>query len=112
MAEQQKNGNETQKSSAADSPRPVRFVEDGAITHYAGAFNIGMGADEMVLFFGNPAMEQNVIRIENKVAVSLKTAKRIALTLSNLLQRYESIHGVLDISAPQQAGGHAQRDVI
>nr|NJM02837.1 DUF3467 domain-containing protein [Desulfobacula sp.] len=81
--------------------KPLRFMEDGVKTQYAGIFNIGLGTDEAILIFGNPSLDQSMVRIESKVAVSLKTAKRLAITLANLIQRYEEKNGVLDISRPQ-----------
>lgn len=89
--------------------RQVRFVEEGVKTQYSGVFNIGFGAEEVVFIFGNPSVSPNVVRIESKVAVSLKTAKRIATTLSNMLRRYEAIHGEIDTSAPKTANDDKQR---
>ena len=81
--------------------RQIRFVEEGVKTLYSGVFNIGFGSDEVVFIFGNPSVDPNVVRIESKVAVSLKTAKRMAITLSDMLRRYEAQNGVIDISAPR-----------
>jgi len=78
--------------------RKVRFTEEGVKTQYSGIFNVGMGADEVVFMFGNPSIDPNVMRIESKIAVSLKTAKRITLSLSNLIRRYEAINGTIDIA--------------
>lgn len=84
-------------------PRQIRFVEDGVRTQYANVFNIGFGQEEVVFMFGNHSVDPNVVRIESRMAVSIKTAKRMAVTLGNLLRRYEAIHGEIDISAPKTA---------
>lgn len=81
--------------------RQVRFVEEGVKTQYSAIVNIGFGAEEVLFIFCNPSMSPNVVRTESKVAVSLKTAKRVAVTLNNMLRRYEAIHGEIDISAPK-----------
>ena len=81
--------------------RQVRFVEEGVKTQYAGIFNIGFGAEEVLLIFGNQSLEPNIVRIESKVAVSLKTAKRMTMMLSNLIRRYEAKNGAIDVSAPK-----------
>jgi hypothetical protein len=78
--------------------RRIRFVEEGVKTQYSGIFNVGFGADEVVFIFANPSMDPNVVRVESKIAVSLKTAKRITLAMSNLIRRYEAINGVIDVS--------------
>jgi hypothetical protein len=78
--------------------RRLRFSEDDIKTQYAGIFNIGFGQDEVVFMFGNPSIDPSVVRIESKIAVSLKTAKRIAISLGNLIQRYETANGTIDIT--------------
>jgi hypothetical protein len=83
--------------------RAVRFVEEGVKTQYAAIFNIGFGAEEVLLAFGNPSFDPNMVKIESKVVVSLKTAKRFAVTLSNLIRRYEAKNGAIDISVPKTA---------
>jgi hypothetical protein len=83
--------------------RQVRFVEEGVKTLYSGVFNIGFGNEEVVFIFGNQAVDPNTIRIESKIAVSLKTAKRMAVTLSDLIRRYESRNGVIDINVSRAA---------
>lgn len=89
--------------------RQMRFVEEGVKTQYSSIFNIGFGAEEVMFIFGNPSVNPNVVRIESKVAVSLKTAKRIAVTLNNMLRRHEAIHGEIDISAPKTVNDDKQR---
>ena len=84
-------------------PRSLRFVEEGVKTQYSGVFNVGFGAEEVMFIFGNPSLEPNIVRIESKIAVSIKTAKRIALTLGNLIRRYEAVNGVVAVEAPQAA---------
>ena len=88
--------------------RQMRFVEEGVKTQYSAIFNIGFGAEEVLFIFSNPSIGPNVVRIESKVAVSLKTAKRIAVTLNNMLRRYEAIHGKIDISAPKTTNDDKQ----
>jgi len=94
---------EEQKSQQAQAndriqQRRLRFSEEDIKTQYAGIFNIGFGQDEVVFMFGNPSIDPSVVRIESKIAVSLKTAKRIAISLGNLIQRYETANGTIDIT--------------
>jgi hypothetical protein len=78
----------------------MRFSDEGIKTQYAGIFNIGFGMEEAVFIFGNPSVEPNLVRIDSKIAVSLKTAKRMAVLLGNLIRRYEATNGVIDIAPP------------
>ena len=91
-----------QQNQPQGQGRQLRFVEEGVKTNYSNVFNIGFGQEEVIFLFGTHSVDPNVVRIENKVAVSIKTAKRLAVTLGNLLRRYEAINGVIDISALAQ----------
>jgi hypothetical protein len=82
--------------------RKLRFTEEGVKTQYSGIFNVGQGAEEVILMFGNPSIDPSVIRIESKIAVSLKTAKRMTLAMGNLIRRYEAVNGVIDIAPPKK----------
>jgi hypothetical protein len=93
--------------------RTIRFTDEGIKTQYSGIFNLGLGAEEVLFMFGNPSIDPNVVRIESKIAVSLKTAKRITLSLGNLIRRYEAINGVIDVSpAKNEKGGKGEEKPI
>ncbi len=99
--QQELNSAQLVQNDLQAKPRKVRFVEEGVKTQYASIFNLGFGAEEVLFIFGNPSLDPNVVRIESKVAVSLKTAKRLAVMLSNVIRRYEAKNGAIDISAPK-----------
>ncbi len=110
--QQQQNPQQQTGGARQAQRRQIRFVEEGVKTLYSGVFNIGFGSDEVVFIFGNPSVDPNVVRIESKVAVSLKTAKRMAITLSDMLRRYEAQNGVIDISAPKGKADATEQDRI
>lgn len=99
--EKKTNGDGNMTDQQQGQAKKLRFVEEGVKTNYSNVFNIGFGKEEVIFLFGTHAVDPSVVNIENKVAVSIKTAKRIAVTLGNLLHRYEAINGVIDISAPK-----------
>jgi len=90
--------------------RKLRFTEEGVKTQYSGIFNIGFGAEEVILMFGNPSIDPSVVRIESKIAVSPKTAKRMVLSLGNIIRRYEAINGVIDISPGKAEKGKTKEE--
>ena len=90
--------------------KQIRFIEEKVKTQYAGVFNINFGAEEVYLSFGNLSMDPNVVRIESKVTVSLKTAKRLAIAMGDLIRRYEAKNGILEISSPKAAAEANQKD--
>jgi len=91
------------QDNAQMQQRQLRFVEEGVKTQYAGIFNVVFDKEAVVFIFGNPSVESNVVRIESKMAVSIKTAKRIALSLGNFIRKYETVNGMIDISTPKNA---------
>ncbi len=105
--DQNDNSQDKQRQKAerqeGDGPgqTPVRFIEEGVKTQYAGVFNIGFGPEAVVFLFGNSSIDPKTVRIEAKMAVSLKTAKRMAVMLGNLIRRYEAANGILSISRPR-----------
>ena len=105
MAENDKIAERTIDQTLSGEPnaqtRKLRFVEEGVKTQYSNVFNIGFGGEEVIFLFGNHSIDPSIVRIESKMAVSIKTAKRIAVTLGNLLRRYEAINGVVDVSTPK-----------
>lgn len=107
MAKDDKIGDKT--TQAASQQRRVRFTEDGIKTQYSGIFNVGLGSEEVILMFGNPSIDPNVMRIESKIAVSLKTAKRISLALGDMIRRYEAVNGVIDV-APSKKEKNGRAD--
>ena len=84
----QQQGNQA-NAAQPGRQRPMRFVEEDVKTQYAGLFNVGFGADEVLLLFCNPSVDPGVI----KVAMSLKNTKRLAVTLGKLLSQYEQMGG-------------------
>lgn len=107
MAKDDKVGDVISQDSSQQ--RRVRFTEEGVKTQYSGIFNVGLGSEEVILMFGNPSIDPNVMRIESKIAVSLKTAKRISLALGDMIRRYEAVHGVIDVSpAKKEKGGKGE----
>jgi hypothetical protein len=99
---QEQKTQEQGKTEQKVQRRQIRFTEDGVKTLYSSIFNIGFGVDEVVFIFGNQSVDPNVVRIETKVAMSLKAAKRLAVSLSDLIRRYEARNGVIDISVKQR----------
>ena len=79
--------------------REMRVIEEGVKTLYSGTYNISLGPDEVTFVFGNRSLDPSVMRIESKIAVSLKTAKRMAITLGDLIRRYETSNGPIDLTS-------------
>jgi hypothetical protein len=90
--------------------KEMRIVEEGVKTLYSGTYNISVGPDEVIFAFGNRSLDPSVMRIESKIAVSLKTAKRMAITLGDLIRRYEAQNGFIEITSRKSASGQRIKD--
>jgi hypothetical protein len=114
MAKQETRSNGLQQpgnqanASQPGRQRPMRFVEEDVKTQYAGLFNVGLGTDEVLILFCNPSVDPGVIKVESKVAMSLKSAKRLAITLGKLISQYEANNGVINIVSSRSAADVSQ----
>lgn len=75
------------------------------VPQYAGICNVGLGADEVVLLFCNKGIDPGIVRVESKVALSLKNAKRLAAAMNNLISRYEAANGVIELAKNDKESG-------
>ena len=92
----------------------LRVNDTNATTSYSNFAIVTSTPEEAVVNFGInlmiPNQEKEVrVDISNRVVMGYASAKRLAITLSNLIQRYEAANGVIDINPrpQQQAGGGA-----
>lgn len=84
----------------------LRIDEREMATNYANAFRTNATAEEVMLDFGvnlpNPAAQADkpeiIFRITNRVVLNYYSAKRMAITLSQLIRRYEEQFGELELN--------------
>ncbi len=95
----------------------LRIDEREMSTHYANAFRTNATAEEVMLDFGvnlpNPAAQAEkpeiIFRITNRVVLNYYSAKRLAITLSQMIRRYEEQFGELELNvANRRRGGGGQ----
>ena len=84
----------------------LRIDERTMQTHYANAFRTNGTAEEVMLDFGvnlmSPATEQAgqpeiVFQVAERVVLNYFSAKRLAITLSQLVRRHEEQFGPLEL---------------
>jgi len=90
----------------------LQIRDADAKTAYANFFLVSSTPEEVVLNFGvnllPPTKEKEVrVDITNRTVMSYVSAKRLAVTLSNLIQRYESANGVIEIDPRRRTGADA-----
>ncbi len=93
----------------------LRIDERDMATHYANAFRTNATAEEVMLDFGvnlpNPAAQADkpeiLFRITNRIVLNYYSAKRMAITLSQLIRRYEEQFGELQLNVAERRKGSA-----
>jgi len=115
MPEQEQQG--AQQAQQAQQGATLRVREQDVKTAYANMCLIFSTREEVILDFGLalPAARQqdqppqaNMV-VSNRIVMGLPAAKRLAIALSQSIQRYESNFGVIELEhrPPQSPGGEA-----
>ncbi len=99
---------DAQQPADAQQRGSIRLSYANAPLHYANLALVNTTPEEVVLNFGvnavPPTPEREVtVEINNRIILSYPSAKRLALTLGNLISRYEEAHGVIPVPRPQAA---------
>jgi hypothetical protein len=89
----------------------IRMNEQNMKTCYANAFRTNGTAEEVILDFGlnlvNPAAQQQgqpeiVFSVSERVILNYYSAKRLAITLSQLIRRHEGQFGELELDVAKR----------
>ena len=89
----------------------LRIDEKNMKTSYANAFRTNGTAEEVMLDFGinliNPAAQQQqqaeiVFQVTERVVMNYYSAKRLAITLSQLIRRHEEQFGELELDVQRR----------
>ena len=89
----------------------LRMDERNMTTGYANAFRTNGTAEEVLLDFGinqiNPPTSQEgvpeiVFQVDHRVVLNYYSAKRLAITLSQMIRRHEEQFGELEMNAAKR----------
>ena len=89
-----------QQAQGEQEQRQIQLRDNGVQSVYASFFTIAGGQDAVMISLGNQ-VAPTAIQIEQKTVLSPRNAKRMAVSLAQVIRRYEEEHGELDISVPQ-----------
>jgi len=101
----------TQQDEQTGQQVRLRIDERTMTSVYANAFRTNGSAEEIMLDFGinlaAPAQKQGeqpeiVFQITNRVIMNYYSAKRLALTLGQLIRRHEEQFGELELDASKR----------
>jgi hypothetical protein len=116
MPEPEKPIEEQARQQTGQQQIRIRVEDRGTGVTYANAFRTNATAEEVILDFGIntvlPAPSQQetpeiLFQIAQRVVMNLYSAKRLAITLSQVIRRHEEQFGVLelDVAKRQRKGG-------
>ncbi|MGF1633526.1 MAG: DUF3467 domain-containing protein [Phycisphaerae bacterium] len=105
---------ETPAPQAQQTPQGVQVMLDerDMKTIYANAYRMHQTPEEVILDIGfnmaNPNPQQQgqqaiLFKINDRCIMNYSTAKRLAMSLTQLVRRYEQQFGEIQIQQPQQA---------
>ena len=104
--------NETQDQKNAGPRVMIRMDESAMSTHYANAFRTFPTAEELTLDFGlnmiaqlppdaNGADSAIQLTINDRIIMNYQTAKRLALSLGNIIRAHEEKFGEIKLQLPE-----------
>ena len=93
---------EDQPGRTKGSRNVVRLRYDKAVTSYANLAFVTSSRQEVVVHFGLNVMPANsqqevTVDIGTQVVMTYASAKLLAITLGNVIKRYEAAHGLIDV---------------
>ena len=88
--------------NATPQPATVGWDDSDMKTSYANVVNISSTREEVTLLFGTNQtwrtdQSQLTVKLSDRIIISPFAAKRLALVLSQTIQRYEKAFGVIEV---------------
>ncbi len=113
MTQTSKNNTKNKEASnvedqAAKKPgATIRWDGSKMKSTYANVCNVSSTQEEVILLFGtnqswHSGQEELVVELSDRVILNPYAAKRLSLLLSNIIGKYESSFGALQIEAGQR----------
>jgi len=88
-----------------EGTRQIQLRDTGVPTHYANFFTVAGSREAVQITFGNQFARPDEVQIEQKTVLSPANAKRLAITLGQVIRRYEEEHGEIDVGVRRPAEG-------
>ena len=95
-----------QTAGPAEKPegaRQIQVRDAGVPTHYSNFFTIVGSKEAMLISFANQFARSDMVQVEHKIVLSPANTKRLAITLAQVLRRYEEEHGEIDLTVRRPA---------
>lgn len=111
MTEPEKPIEEQARQQTGQQQIRIRVEDRGVTATYANAFRTNATAEEVILDFGInsvlPAPTQQetpeiLFQVAQRVVMNLYSAKRLAITLGQLIRRHEDQFGVLELDVAKR----------
>ena len=90
-----------QTGAQADEKQQLRIDDSTAETTYTNFFMISTGIEEFLVNFGMRSTDPTTVKLSDKIVMSPKNFKRLAIAASQSLKMFEDRFGVIDVSPPK-----------
>ena len=91
-----------QAEQAQGQQQRIQLSDSIITTKYANFFTISGGQDAILFTFGNQFGGQGRVQLNDKIVLSPRNAKRLAISLGQVIRRYEEQNGEIEIQQPGQ----------
>jgi len=95
---------EVKDATGREQGQQIRLDQSAARTTYANFLYVATGTEEIIVTFGVSTGEENTVRVNDKVILSPKNAKRLAIAMSQAIKLYEEKVGVINLGVPAAEG--------
>jgi hypothetical protein len=111
MSEPEKHVEEQARQQTGQQEIRIRVEDRGAATGYANAFRTNATAEEVMLDFGinsvvpatSPEARPEILfQVSQRIVMNLYSAKRLAITLSQVIRRHEEQFGPLELDVAKR----------
>ena len=87
----------------------IQIRDSGVATRYSNFFTVAGGREAFLLSFGSQFTRPDQADIEQKVVLSPTNAKRLAMTLGQVIRRFEEDHGEIELQVRGRTGEGSER---
>ena len=111
MTQPEKHVEEQARQQTGQQQIRIRIEDRGMNTAYANAFRTNATAEEVLLDFGmnsilpapDPKAQPEILfQVNQRVVLNLFSAKRLAITLGQLIRRHEDQFGILELDVAKR----------
>ncbi len=84
----------------------IQLRDTSGSTEFSNFFTVTGGQDSLMVSFGTRFGNADTVAIENKIVLTPRTAKRLAMSLGQVVRNYEDQFGEIEMNQPSSSQGN------